>query len=1000
MSVNNKRFGEVGFWELNLETNRISWSSNIYGMFGVAPDRFGHTFDAFLGLVHPEDRAELQAQQAEAIRSGSRFDFTHRVVLADGRQCLFREVAEKICEFHGNLFHGVVQNVTASIPSFVGAAGDADLGGGDRQTSQLGGWRYAVGDDHVCWTEATARIHGLPTGTQPSLDQAIAMYVPEHRAKIRDLFDACLTTGASYDEVLQIVSATGRRIWIRTVGDAERDTAGRTVAVFGAFQDISEFINKQAQADSIPQQLRDAFEAIDEGLLLVDSSMRLCLVNDAAYEILNLSKGALGSRLVEMWPELTGHHFVGRLKMSLDDMRSASFLCHLEHIEKWIDVRTYPSIDGMAVRIVDVTKERAQTSKLRLLEGAVANLRDMILITEASPLDAPSGPKIVYANDAFYRETGFSSNEIIGATPRVLQGADTQRDRLDAIKLALVAQRPFHTQLINYRKSGEAFWVEMDIVPISEGGGEVHHFVAVQRDVTERKHTEDAMRTSEERFRLASRSLTDAIWDWDIVNDRIWRNDRLLASFDYTPEDQQQGIAGWKQRILGEDRDRVFGSLQEALQGNDTSWNAEYRLSRYDGSLVTVAHRAHIVRDERGAPVRMVGNKVDISARLQVEERVRQSEKLEAVGQLTGGVAHDFNNLLTVILGNAELVLAGLPEQDKLRPLVEMIAVAADRGSELTGRLLAFSRRQPLQPKVVDPVGLLKGMEALLKRTLPEDVDLNIRAGKMRCSTLVDPGQLEIAILNLSLNAKDAMRSGGKLTIQADRVELDGDSVGYEEALKPGTFVRISVSDTGSGMTSDVRERAFDPFFTTKPVGQGSGLGLSMVYGFVKQSGGQVTIYSELGQGTSVKIYLPCVEAEVGLQESASVQDIVGGCEHILLVEDDELVRHHVSRTLTSLGYTVTTAFNGPDALQKLQKGAESFDLLFTDVIMPGGMNGRELVSSALLLRPQLKVLFTSGYTSDDVAMLNLAAECQLLSKPYRRGELAEAIRRALSGKS
>lgn len=396
-------------------------------------------------------------------------------------------------------------------------------------------------------------------------------------------------------------------------------------------------------------------------------------------------------------------------------------------------------------------------------------------------------------------------------------------------------------------------------------------------------------------------------------------------------------------------------------------------------------------REMLAAVATHIGHMLDRRA---MAARLARSERLSAVGELTGGIAHDFNNLLTVVLGNAELLSERLRGDPELGPLADMTRIAAERGADLTGRLLAFARRQPLDPQTTDVNRLLASMADLLRRTLGEQIEIEFAADDALWAAMVDAPQLENAILNLCLNARDAMPEGGHLTIETRNSELDDSYASRHDELMPGQYVMIGVSDTGIGMDALTVERAFEPFFSTKDVGQGSGLGLSMVYGFIKQSRGHVRIYSEPGDGTTVRLYLPrsSTNADVQITSSpASAAQAAG--EKILLVEDDDIVREHVLRQLQSLGYEVVPARNGPHAMAILEQTA-GFDLLFTDVVMSGGMSGRELADAARKLHPDLPVLFTSGYTENAIVHHGrLDPGVHLLAKPYRRQELAVKLR-------
>ena len=377
-------------------------------------------------------------------------------------------------------------------------------------------------------------------------------------------------------------------------------------------------------------------------------------------------------------------------------------------------------------------------------------------------------------------------------------------------------------------------------------------------------------------------------------------------------------------------------------------------------------------------------------------DKLRHSQRLDAVGQLTGGVAHDFNNLLTVVLGNAELLVDLNRDHPQQRQLAEMIGSAALRGAELTQRLLAFARKQALDPKVVDLNQLLVNMHPMLRRSLGEHIDIACVPRQGLWTAVVDQGQLENALLNLCLNARDAMPQGGSLTLETANVTLDAAYAAQNVDVAPGAYVVLAVSDTGQGIAPQHLLRVFEPFFTTKPPGKGTGLGLAMVYGFIKQSGGHTTVYSEPGQGTTVKLYLPRAVSPV-VQDGGKLEPalIPGGTGTVLLVEDDDVVRRFAGEQLRSFGYTVVEAADGPQALAIVQTRAD-IDVLFTDVVMPGGMSGRALADAALQLRPGLAVLYTSGYTENAIVHHGrLDSGTLFLAKPYRRSDLDRMVRAA-----
>jgi PAS domain S-box-containing protein len=392
----------------------------------------------------------------------------------------------------------------------------------------------------------------------------------------------------------------------------------------------------------------------------------------------------------------------------------------------------------------------------------------------------------------------------------------------------------------------------------------------------------------------------------------------------------------------------------------------------------------------------------DLTGRKQTEEQLRQAQKMEMVGQLSGGIAHDFNNLLTVIVGNAEHLAEQLKSRQDLQRIADDICQAGERGAELTQRLLAFSRRQLLKPHPTDCHELLDSMRKLLRRTLRENIEIRITPNAETVLAFADRAQLESSVLNLALNAQDAMPNGGHLTLSTGVASLDDPYQSLHPEIEAGEYAMIAVTDDGVGMTAEVAARAFEPFYTTKEVGKGSGLGLSMVYGFAKQSNGHVSIYSELGLGTTVRIYLPHV-ATSGRKPSDQIPvdepSIPRGHETILVAEDDPFVRSSVILRIESLGYSVIAAINGNDALLKLRANPE-IDMLFTDIVMPG-MSGWELADLARQVRPGLPVVYSSGYALEMLAQQGRApAQSIILVKPYRKAELAERLREALSSNS
>ena len=520
--------------------------------------------------------------------------------------------------------------------------------------------------------------------------------------------------------------------------------------------------------------------------------------------------------------------------------------------------------------------------------------------------------------------------------------------------------------------------------------------------IVRRVVAEAARRGSEERFEQVVRATADAIYDWSLADESVWWDDTFEELFGLSVEALTATPSTWVDHIHPDDVDRVVDEMLTFIRDRARTVGVRtYRLRRSDGTYAHVRDRATIIRDADGWGVRVVGGLSDVTEQVEAETRALQSQRLEAVGQLTGGIAHDFNNLLTVILGNADQLIDELASRPELIELVEMTRSAAMRGAELSQRLLAFARRQTLEPQPVDPDRLLGQLDGLLRRTLPESIELELVRGAGTWPAFVDRGQLENALLNLCLNSRDAMPDGGRITMETANARIDRAYADRHVEVTPGQYVLIAVSDTGSGIPPDIIDRVVEPFFTTKRHGVGNGLGLSMVHGFVKQSGGHMKIYSEAGEGTTIRLYLPRSTQPTSTVSTMvagddQVRHDVRGGERILLVEDDDLVRELATRHLRSLGYDVFTASSGPAAVEVLRRDGP-VDLLFTDVVMPGGMGGADLAEAAVGIQPDLRVLFTSGYTDNAIVHHGrLDPGVHLLGKPYRPADLARKVRAVL----
>jgi len=751
-------------------------------------------------------------------------------------------------------------------------------------------------------------------------------------------------------------------------------------------------------------------------------------------------------------------------------------------------------------------------------QAALEAVANGVVITDAQGT-------ILWVNAAFTRMTGYSSAEAIGQNPRLLKSGEHPPAFYQELWSTIVSGKSWSGETTNRRKDGSVYVEEQTITPVRDAGGKVSHFIAVKQDRTLRRRADDALRRSEERYRLLAEHISDVIELYDLGMNAVYVSPSVQQLRGYTPDeviacpmmDQlapgsrdlavrvfqeemeiersgrgdparsrtvefevlcKDGTTVWTESkltalrdssgsltgiivvsrditerrrvaealrdtsrtlrtiidasmlaIVALDRDgrvtlwnnaatRLFGwSAQEVLgqplpavpedkraefedgrvrshAGEDVVYETHW--CRKDGSLVDVLRSSAAIFSPQGELAGSMAIFVDITERKQLEEQLRQAAKMEGIGRLAGGIAHDFNNLLTVIGGRSYLLLSQLPAGHAMRRDLLLIQQTGDRAAALTRQLLAFSRKQTLAPAVIDLNEIASGMRTLLERVLGEDVGIIMDLDPSLGHVTADPGQLEQVILNMAVNARDAMPEGGQLTLETRHVDVDPTYARQRVELTPGPYEVLSIGDTGVGMDAATVARVFEPFFTTKAVGKGTGLGLATAYGIVKQSGGHITVYSEPGSGTTFRIYLPRTEssesAPVAVEETAARR----GTEVVLLAEDDVNLRALTRDILGSEGYTVLESRDVEDAIRIAEHQDSTVHLLLTDVVMPH-MSGRALADAVKRFQPDVKVLYTSGYTDDAIIHHGvLDPGIALLQKPFSPAALSRKVREVL----
>jgi PAS domain S-box-containing protein len=553
-----------------------------------------------------------------------------------------------------------------------------------------------------------------------------------------------------------------------------------------------------------------------------------------------------------------------------------------------------------------------------------------------------------------------------------------------------------------FHKKGHVVTCQVSSSLVRNADGLPLYFISHIHDITERKRAEEALRQSEERYRTILEDIEEGYFEVDLAGRATFINDSLCKMYGYPKEE----FLGMDSRRFAdrENAKKAFEAFNRVDRTGEPGRLFDYEIIRKDGTKRQVEVFPSLRKDSSGKPTGFRGITRDVTERKRAEkekaelqDQLRQSQKMEAIGRLAGGVAHDFNNLLTVIKGYCQLSLAEMKESTPIRDAFEVINKATEKAADLTRQLLAFSRRQIMDVRVLDLNALLQNLDKMLRRIIGEDIELVTLLGEDLGRVKADPGQIEQVVMNLAVNAKDAMSKGGKLIIETANVDLDEAYAHAHVAATPGRYVMIAVSDTGAGMTPEVRDRVFEPFFTTKEKSRGTGLGLSTVYGIVKQSNGNIWVYSEPGKGTTFKIFLPRVDEPTEmLRVQAVKEEFSRGSETILVVEDDKEVRNLAVRILKRQGYTVLDGSYGDEAINVCRNHQGPIHLLVTDVVMPG-MNGHELAKRLESFHPEMKVLYMSGYTDDAIVMHGVLVQgVNYIQKPFTVDALAKKVREVL----
>ena len=901
----------------------------------------------------------------------------------------------------------------------------------------IGTWFWDVAQDSLTVDDALALAHGLDPAlarTELRLEQVVSAVHPDDRAGLAEAIAEAVRRGGRYAHQYRTRGADGAYRWIEAIGRVDLDAHGQAVGFPGVLIDIDERRRVEAERDQAQTLLRSFVEAAPGVVYAKDRQGRMLIGNRGTTELIGVPPEIYVGRTDA---ELLGDPAQAAIVMATDERVMASG--QTEQLEEevsfpdgrrahWLSTKSpLRDADGVVVGLVgtslDITDRKA--AEARHLE-AEERYRLAAHATNDAIWDWRISDGQVIWNEALTTLFGHALRET-SAQWWLDHIHPDDRARVDRdIHAVIEGGGTAWNSEYRFRRADGSFASVLDRGTVLRGGvGEPLRMIGAMLDLTVRQAAEAALAQSEERLRFATEAGDMGFWDVDLVRDALIWPPRTKAMFGISPE-VAVSMRDFHDGLHPDDRAATVAAFAAAADpARRALYDVEYRtVGKEDGVVRWVAAkgRGHFEGDRC---VRVVGVAIEITARkladarlqelnehlesrvleevaqrTRVEEALRQSQKMEAVGQLTGGIAHDFNNMLATVIGPLDLLAMRMGDSDpRAKRYIDMAIDGATRAAQLTQRLLAFSRQQPLQPVPLDVNRLVAGMSDLLVHSLGSSIRLEtVLAAQVWC-TFADANQLENVILNLAVNARDALPGGGRLVVETANCTIAADDGAAAAEVPAGEYVRITVADNGSGMPPEVIAKAFDPFFTTKKVGQGTGLGLSQVYGFVKQSAGHVNIDSTPGQGTTVTLYLPRRRVDVAPSPPAGREDnraLSGGRELVLVVEDEPGVRQFSIEALTELGYPVLAAEGAATALTLLDRHPD-IALLFTDVVMPE-VNGRQLADEALRRRPTLKVLFTTGYSRN--ALENdgvLDPDVHLIGKPFTLEELALRVRAVLA---
>ena len=974
-------------------------SSRIWDLYGLRPEDVADDAEPLLARTHPDDAARLRESIVESARTMTPWRLEYRVVHPTrGELWLEGYSNPKPHPEGGVIWYGFIQDITERKRAEEAARALDERMRLSFVAANIGTGELDLSTHQVVLSDGLQQVLGFSPGTfrNLTLEEFIERVHPEDRECVRQLVEQTIAARSDIAIDYRVVRPDGSIRWVTSRSKAFYDEAGRPTRMVGALVDITD--HKLAE-DEIRRQkeiFQKIFDIAPIGLIFYGPDGRVRQLNRAWERSFEWTLSELQEQ------ERAGIDVYAEMLPDRRDQQRCREVVQAATGD-WVDFqirtrsgRTLDAVlaivlisDGSRIGFThDITDRKRAEDELRRTAGL---LRSVIDGTTDAVFVKDRAGRYLLCNAAAARALGRTEAEVLGKDDAALMDAASARV-LREHDLRVMESGVASTQEEDVTLAGAPVTYFVTKAPYKDEHGNVTGVIGVARNITSRKASEAALRRSEELLRRAEAVAHVASWTVNASDGVVETSaeGRRLFGWDAGPHTLDDLVT----LAHPDDRPRTEAAMRAALNG--VPFELEHRL--VVGGEVKWVHRwVEPEQDAQGHVTRLIGVSHDITARRRLEDQFRQAQKMEAVGTLAGGVAHDFNNVLTVIGGYCDELLLSLGSDDPLRELVGEIHQAGERARALTRQLLMFSRQQVVTPKVLNLNRVVAGAEKMLRRVIGEDIVLTAVLALDRPQVKADLGQLEQVLMNLVVNARDAMPQGGRLTIETRKVVLDAAYAAGRPGVQPGDYVLLAVSDTGVGLDTQTKGRMFEPFFTTKGLGRGTGLGLSVVHGVVAQSGGHIDVSSELGKGTTFRIYLPAAAERPSADEiEDGSRAMPCGNETVLLVEDEHAVRALARRVLESCGYTVLEAADGREALRVAEGHGGSLDLLLSDVVIPH-LGGRQLAERLTSLQPGLKVLFLSGYT-DDVAIRHgvVRAEFAFLQKPFTPAELAQTVRAVL----